>query len=377
MKIFFVNNFSPQEVIGGSEIQCWLLAKHLAKRGHQTAYLALRGLAGQRQELEDGFKVYYLAGENDNKLKIFVNFYRLLKKEKPDICYIRIFKHLFLLNKIAKFLRIPVVFNTSHINDCQPDLEEIKFSLNPLKFLKSIRIVIQRHLNFSTFKKINIVTINKYQAKLLKEKYQIEATPIYNSMEYKGEGKQVKKEKWVVWANNIKGRKKPEEFIWLVNQFKNSQYQFLMIGNIQSESDYYEKMIGKCQEENSNFKYLGGKSPEEVDKILAASEILVNTCQPEGFGNNFTQAWFNKCPTITLSFDPDDIIKKNGIGFHSVTREQMKKDLQKLMDNDKLRIVMGERAKKYALKNHNIVNNVKTYEEKFKKIIYESHNKKN
>ena len=82
MKIFFVNNFSPQEQIGGSEIQCWLLAKYLAKRGHQTAYLALRGLAGQRQELGDGFKVYYLAGENDNKLKIFINFYRLLKKRK-------------------------------------------------------------------------------------------------------------------------------------------------------------------------------------------------------------------------------------------------------------------------------------------------------
>ena len=377
MKIFFVNNFSPQEQIGGSEIQCWLLAKYLAKRGHQTAYLALRGLAGQRQELGDGFKVYYLAGENDNKLKIFINFYRLLKKEKPDICYIRIFKHLFLLNKIAKFLKIPIVFNTSHINDCQPDLEKIRFSLNPLKSLKSIRIVIQRHLNFSTFKKINIVTINKYQAKLLKERYRIEATPIYNSMEYKGEGRQVKKEKRVVWANNIKGRKKPEEFIWLVNQFKNSQYQFLMIGNIQSQSDYYEKMIGKCQRENSNFKYLGGKSPEEVDKFLAVSEILVNTCRPEGFGNNFTQAWFNKCPTITLNFDPDDIIKKNRIGFHSITREQMKKDLQKLMDNGKLRIAMGERAKKYASKNHNIVNNVKIYEEKFKKIIYESHNKKN
>ena len=133
-------------------------------------------------------------------------------------------------------------------------------------------------------------------------------------------------------------------------------------------------MIEECEKENSNFKYLGGKSPEEVDKILAASEILVNTCQVEGFGNNFIQAWFNKCPTITLSFDPDDIIKNNRIGFHSKTQEQMIKDLQKLMDNERLRITMGEKARRYAFKNHNIVNNVKLYEEKFKEIIYESSN---
>lgn len=377
MKIFFVNNFFPQEAIGGSEIQCWLLAKYLAKRNHRTAYLALEGLLGKKQEEIDGVKVYYLSKKDDKKLKIFINFYKLLKKEKPDICYIRIFKHLFLLNKISKFLKIPAVFNTSHINDCQPDWEKIKFSFNFLKFLKSIRIFVQRRLNFYALKKMNVITINKCQTKLLREKYNIKAISIYNSMEDNYDKNQSAKKKQIVWVNNIKGRKRPEIFIKLAAQFKNSRYKFLMIGNLQSDNNHYKEMIEKYENQNSNFRYLGGKTPGEVDKILAVSEILVNTCAPEGFGNNFIQAWFNKCPTITLSFDPDDIIKKNKIGFHSVTQQQIKKDLQKLMDDDDLRIEMGKRAKKYALKNHNIINNVKKYEKKFKEIIYESDSKKN
>ncbi len=285
MKIFFINNFSPKEVIGGSEIQCWLLAKHLSNRGYQISYLALQSLADKRQEQRDDFKIYYLTNKNDNKLKIFINFYNLLKKEKPDVCYIRIFKHLFLLNKISKFLKIPVVFNTSHISDCHPDLEKIKLSLNILKFLKSIRIVIQRHLNFSTLRKVNLVTINKYQAEFLNKKYGIKAETIYNSMEDNYDKNKSEKQKQIVWVNNIKARKRPEVFINLANQFKNSDYKFLMIGGLQSNS--YQEIIKKCEEDNNNFKYLGVKSPKEVDKILAGSEIFINTCQPEGFGNNF------------------------------------------------------------------------------------------
>lgn len=374
MKIFIVNNFFSKEVIGGSEIQCWLLAKYLARRGHQTAYLTLQGLLGKKQEEIDGVKIYYLSNKDDHKLKIFINFYKLLKKEKPNICYIRFFRYAFFLNKISKFLKIPTVFNTSHINDCRPDLEKIKFSFNFLKFLKSIRIVIQRHLNFRALRKMNIITINKYHAKLLGEKYNIKAIPIYNSMEDNYDENKSEKKKQIVWINNIKGRKKPEEFIWLANQFKNSDYKFLMIGNLQSDDDYYEKMIKECENQNINFRYLGGKTSEEVDKILAVSEIFVNTCAAEGFGNNFIQAWFNKCPTITLSFDPDNIIKNNQIGFHSKNQKQMEKDLRKLMDDNNLRTTTGEKARKYALENHGIINNVKKYEKEFNKIIYASNN---
>lgn len=368
MKIFVVNYYAPNEIVGGSEIQCWLLAKYLAKRGHQTRYLALRSQGQKRKENGEGFEVYYLTGARESLFKELVSFYKMLRKEKPDLCYIRVFNYLFLLNRICLFLKVPTVFNTSHINDCRMRTEPIKWSLNLLKTLKSIRIAGQRYLCVREMNKTQVVTINRSHQNLLKTKYGIEAETIYNSMEDHYKEHKSEKEKIVVWVNNIKGRKKPEVFIKLAECFKGEEdWRFYMIGYMHSSD--YEEMIEKQIQENPRFSYLGGKTPLEVDEILAKSMIMVNTCQKEGFGNNFIQSWFNQCPTITLFFDPDNIIKNNKIGFHSGNFKQMRADLKELMDNDELRRKMGQRARQYALANHNILINVRKYEKKFEKII--------
>ena len=139
-----------------------------------------------------------------------------------------------------------------------------------------------------------------------------------------------------------------------------------MIGEIQDKR--YLEELKTAEMKNHNFEYLGPKTVEEVDKILAQSQIMVNTCEPEGFGNNFIQAWLNECPTITLKFDPDDIIKSNKIGFHSGTFEQMVEDLKYLMNHPQERIEMGMRARKHALNEHNINKNVIKYESYFNQI---------
>ncbi len=102
---------------------------------------------------------------------------------------------------------------------------------------------------------------------------------------------------------------------------------------------------------------------------MASSCIFVNTCEPEGFGNNFIQAWFNECPTITLEFDPDGIIEREKIGFCSGSLEKMADDLKFLMDNSEERIKMGRRARLYALANHSPESNAAKYEELLKKIL--------
>lgn len=373
MKFFIINIVSPQQEIGGAEIQCWLITKYLAKLGHNTAYLAAHSLNEKLEEQDEGLPIYYLKKKNENKFKIFIRFYKLLKKEKPELCYIRVFKYAFFLNLICHWLKIPTVFNTSHIHNCQPNLVKIKWSLNFLKTLKSIKSSVLRHLNFYALKKVDfVVTLNEDHSQLLKTKYNIEAMPIYNSMEDNYDKYKKPKHKQVVWTNNIKERKRPELFIKLANEFKNSDYKFLMIGYLQNNVDYYQKIIKECEEQNNNFKYLGGMKKEEVDNILAESQIYVNTCLPEGFGNGFIQAWFNKCPTVTLSFDADDIIVKNKIGFHSKSFEQMVQDVKKLINDDKLRQETGDKARKYALQNHSIFTNIKKYEQVFKRVINET-----
>jgi glycosyltransferase involved in cell wall biosynthesis len=65
------------------------------------------------------------------------------------------------------------------------------------------------------------------------------------------------------------------------------------------------------REVNSNFDYLGPVSFEESNSLFAKANIFINTSKAqEGFPNTFIQAWMQGVPTISLDFDPDNLIEE-------------------------------------------------------------------
>ena len=118
-----------------------------------------------------------------------------------------------------------------------------------------------------------------------------------------------------------------------------------------------------------NLRYLGEISFEETNILLSKSSIFINTSlELEGFPNTYIQAWMRETPVIALNFDPDNLIKKNKIGFHSGTFQQMVKDVRYLIKNDNIRNEMGKRARQYAIENHNIKRIGERYIEIFERL---------
>ena len=74
-------------------------------------------------------------------------------------------------------------------------------------------------------------------------------------------------------------------------------------------------------------------------------------------------------PVITLNCDPDNIIKNQRIGFHSGSFKQLIKDVRYLIENEDVRREMGEKARKYSIKNHDIVKIGKRYLEIFNMLV--------
>jgi len=360
MKIFIINEFFPKDKLGGSELQCFLIAKYLAKLGHEIFYIALNNIKNKSQyEKDDGFLVIRLNKKNE--------FQFLLNKYKPDLCYIRDFGYLYwLLNKIKKF-DIRIVFNISNLNDTLRFPEKYHMDFSPKRLLSATIRNLYHFYNFLALRKVDkIISLSYELSEKLKQEGLIN-TIINDSIEKVVNPPGKFSKPTIIWVANLKSPKRPELFIELAEELKDRNVDFLMIGDIREMR--YKKIVEKAQERLPNFHYLGFKPVQETTELISKSTILVHTCLPEGFGDNFIQAWMASVPTVTLGFDPDGVIERHKLGFYSKKFEQFVKDVDILLGNEVLRNKMGENARKHFLKNHDIEVNIKKFEHVFKSLI--------
>ncbi|OHB62910.1 MAG: hypothetical protein A2Y76_11515 [Planctomycetes bacterium RBG_13_60_9] len=168
-----------------------------------------------------------------------------------------------------------------------------------------------------------------------------------------GKGRAVK----VVWIANIKPLKKPEAFIDLAERLTTiNDVECIMIGR--PGSPRYQQDLESRMRNVRRLIYLGERSIDEVNRILAESHILVNTSAYEGFPNTFIQAWFREVPVVSLHVDPDGILAREGVGFHSGSLERLAHDTKRLIENSDLRTRMGTRARALARQNHSLTRNL-------------------
>jgi len=156
----------------------------------------------------------------------------------------------------------------------------------------------------------------------------------------------------LLWVGTIRSIKQPELFLDIAKNLP--QYKFMMIGgSTNSELELYNK-IQKKSKSLSNLSFLGFIPHNKIQNYYFQSTIFVNTSLVEGFPYTFVEAWNNSIPVISLNIDPDEIICKNKLGFHSKTFQQMILDIKCLLDNDNLRNGMVMNARKYIKENHDL-----------------------
>jgi len=369
MKIVIINQHI-EDAIGGSEIQCDIIATHLARFGHKIFYLAVRG---KKESYETRYKVMPLKKLNPFKL------YRILQKIKPDVVYWRCGRKALLFSAIVSKLNgSKFIYSISHIRDSKVWIRKGHFIfLNYFdKKQKLVGIIanfcsllfiltpLRSAFNFCAVPLFvdGVVSLNSDFLKNMPVKKKV---TIHNSMSSKTLNFTWPKP-YIVWIANLKKAKNPEKYYYLSKQLEDTGIDFLMIGSIQEKS---YKFILDIKEKSQNFYYLGPKTPIEVNGILNKALFMVHTCDPEGFGNNFIQAWLQGKPTISLYFDPEGIIEREGIGFFSRTFTRFVEHTRQLIENNDMRVKMGNRALKFATKQFNSEKNVRKLENFLKDII--------
>jgi len=278
---------------------------------------------------------------------------RTLKNIKPDIIYQRVgMAYTGIAAYYARKNNCKMLWHIASEDDLKPYWFVWKGIIRPFHYID------KKFKEYGIKNSKYIIGQVKYQNELLKKKYGKECdltVPNFHPVPKN----EIRKENpvKVVWIANFKKGKQPEIFIKLAEEFKDyKDVKFTMIGRPGKKS-WQAELESKIDLLN-NLEYFGEKPIGKVNRILCESHIFVNTSRRnEGFPNTFIQAWMRRVPVVSLNVDPDDILVREGIGFHSKNIENMVNDLKNLISNRDLREEMGERAQKYAFENLTVEKN--------------------
>jgi glycosyltransferase involved in cell wall biosynthesis len=171
----------------------------------------------------------------------------------------------------------------------------------------------------------------------------------------------------VLWVSTIREIKQPELFLKLAKAIPKGSFQ--MVGGVEDNNPAVYNNVKESSESISNLHFMGFVPFHEIDQYFEQASIFVNTSKYEGFPNTFIQAWMHYMPTVTLNADPDGLICKTKIGFHSKTFNQLVEDVKLLLKNRQLREERGRNAMRYVEKEHDITDIVRKYVKVFDHVL--------
>lgn len=329
----------PSRALGGIEIQCELLARELAAMGHAVCYGAAGGAA------EIAAPVYGLDTWTPGDAAQTA---ALIARTRPDVIYLRHNKaSLRTTARTAARAGVPLVFAASSLQDVQAWSYHAKHARWTPRRLASIAWqCLRSRWNWSGFRWVSAaVSLNADYTERLPVAWRCH---IPDSMEAAAVPFRWPR-RFVVWVAQIKDYKNPGAYVELARHCADLDIDFLMIGQVVSPR---YRWIAQGSGLPPNFHYLGAKTPAEVNGVLAAAVALVHTCDPEGFGNNFIQAWLQGTPTLSLYFDPGGTIARERLGSVPGDLPGLALALRALLADEPERIRMGVRAQQHARRHH-------------------------
>lgn len=298
MKVAIVNKHITHTV-GGSELQCDLLARGLSANGHDVLYVA----PSQSQSAVTGYD-YQVKPVQSNAASLRAE----LLAARPDIVYWRWNKnHLRVISSSLEKAEIPLVFAVAHVNDLLP--WAVKPGSSGIKGrIRKTRRTFQSRWNHAGFSRVSALTSNNSDLLPLspvRESFYVPNGMISDALPFHWE------RPYVAWVANIKPAKQPELFIGVAHALNEAGIDAIMVGHMQSND--YEWLSSRAHVP-SNLHYLGPRSLPEINGLLFGSRLHVHTCQPEGFSNVFIQAWLQGRPSVSFEFDPGGYIEQYGLG---------------------------------------------------------------
>jgi glycosyltransferase involved in cell wall biosynthesis len=344
---------------GGAELQQVLLGKELVKKGFDISFI-VDDYGQNPVELIDGIKIFRCRSNHFNGIKYLLLkqylIWKSLHEVDADVYYHRTASPvtgliaLFCLLKKKKF-----VYSIAHKADVDKTLILESYLKDMPPF---IGWIYKQLFKFGVRAADCIIAQNEEQKELLRHNFHRESTVI-KSMHPLPDGRPIKEAPPIVlWVSSMQEFKRPELFVDLAKSIPSGRFQ--MIGGASSDKRFYTEIKAEARK-IPNLEFIGFIPYYEINRYFEKASIFVITSIAEGFPNTILQAWARYTPVVSLNVDPDEIICRYELGFHSRTFEQMGLDVELLLKDTALREKMGLKGREYVEREHSVTVSVEKY----------------
>lgn len=148
----------------------------------------------------------------------------------------------------------------------------------------------------------------------------------------------------ILWVGNLRNIKRPDLAIELGRRLP-KRYLHMVGGPLKDFSELFEN-IQRDADSLSNITFYGRVPYHDVGDLYDRTRVFVNTSDSEGFPNTYLQSWRRGVPVVAL-FDPDGLIRREGLGYAVNSMDEMQQAVEKLLTNDAEWHACSERCRRY------------------------------
>lgn len=302
MRIAIVNQH-PADVVGGSELQCDLVARGLAARGHTVDYVAVT--TGSATVTPVGLPYGFSRVPPDPAAIVAA-----CAASSADIVYWRMNR--LGLDRVVEGLArsgIPLVLAVAHIDDVTPWPTRPWPTAGSLRDrAHDLRVRVRERSTWRAFD--DVAAIVSQRADLLGRAPVRDQRVVRNLMAAEGYDFAWPRP-YVAWIGSLQQRKRPELLPAIADAVAPAGADLLVAGEVRE--DRYRSLV-ESGLASPNLHHLGVVPQAEVIGLLAGARAVVVTAVEEGFANVLIQGWWHGTPAVTLSHDPDRLIAEHRLG---------------------------------------------------------------
>lgn len=345
-------------VIGGAEVQQYLLARELRDLGLEVPFV-VEDLGQGPECTVDGFTLHgYRFGRN--KMLQARTLWRALRAADPDVVYTR---------SVPRFITVLLAFRKWH-------RRALVLGLSTNYYAYPRRVTGQAPPDYIAYRLAlreadAVVAQSEFQARALSRNFRRRDARVIRSgavvLPLPPDDAPRDRVAWIATLHPYKGI---ERLFDLARRLPGLRFE-VAGGPARNQDDYYRAMESTARG-IPNLCWRGFVQHDRIDEILARSFAFVNTTTSlqgvpnlEGFPNVYLEAWRNAVPVLTLDNDPDGLIEAKGLGLHCPSPEAMAADLARLAADPAGRERMGRAARRHFEEEHDIRRCAQCYRELF------------